>query len=373
MKRFVVICLLLVLACGAAVAQSVQGLEMHGYIQNRFYANPDTSAAFGVDRVSLIAKANLPENAKLYVEYYIHPWVTDKAALTFDSNGDLKSATIAEQSRNYLESAYVEFPTKDGFLRVGKGRGLNFGVIPAYANRKTTQYGSLAETFTQDRITGVQYCVRDEKFEGGISLYDAPHVGNRGLGSYIVAGKTVKHLAERDDNANLSGKLAISGRVGWVYDNFRWHLSGSTSKMINAEADKIAANYAPPTTGYSTDTTMNKYGLDATYQNGNLFAQVEAYRGQYSVVRVDGCGVILGYEPKDKPRFYMAYNLLTNNLAPTATQETWDTRQTIFGYVYPVSKGVWVEANYLKNQEVPGAGLPSVKNDLFFIELFTSI
>lgn len=363
MKRFVVVvCLLLVLACGAAVAQSVQGLEMHGYIQDRFYANPNASAVFAIDRVSISAKADLPNKAKMYVEYYINPWVTDKV---------LASGTITgEQSRNYLESGYAEIPTKDGFLRIGKGRCLNFGITPAYGNRKTTSYGSLAETFTQDRVTGIQYCVRDEKFDGGISILDASHVTNRALGPYVVSTtNTVKHIAERDDNANLSGVLAATAKIGWVYPNFKWHLSGSTSKMLAAEASAIAGFYDSTT----TDRTMNKYGLDATYQKGNLFMSAEGYRGQYSMVRIDGLGLILGYEPKDKPRYYVTYNTLTNNLKPTFVQQTWDTRQFIFGYVYPISKGVWLEGNYIKNMEVPGGGVSKVKNDMMFAELFTSI
>lgn len=368
MKRFVVVCILLALACGAAVAQS-QSLEMHGYIQNRFYANPDSSAVFAVDRFSIQAKAEFADKAKMYVEYYVHPWVTDKV---------LAGGTITgEQSRNYLESAYAEFPTKDGFLRIGKGRCLNFGITPAYGSRKTTGYGSLAETFTQDRITGAQYCVKDEKLEAGLSIYNASHVTNRALGPYVVTSPTVKHIAERDDNANLSGLLAITGKIGWVYPNFKWHLSGATSKMVASEATAIAGFYAPPVVtaaaGDTVDRTMNKYGLDATYQKGNLFASVEGYRGQYSIVRVDGLGLILGYEPKDKPRYYITYNTLTNNLAPTAIQQTWDTRQMIFGYVYPVSKGVWVEGNYIKNMEVPGAGASKVGNDMMYVELFTSI
>lgn len=363
MKRFVLVCLVLIMSSGFALAQSVKGLEMHGYIMNRFYANPDKAAAFSVERVSISAKADLPEEAKMYVELYIHPWVSDKVV----------NNVTAEQSRHYLESAYIDMPTRDGFLRIGKGRGLNFGITPSYGNRKTTQYGSLAETFSQDRITGIQYCVTNDNFDGGISIYDAMHVGNRGLGSYPVSSNVVKHIAERDDNANLSGKLAVSGKVGWKHPNFNWHVSGSVSKMISAEADKIAGFYNPSVVAGTADRTMSKYGVDATYKKGNLFGSIEAYRGEYSVVRIDGYGLILGYEPKEKPRIYCAYNVLTNNLAPTATQETWDTRQTIIGYVYPVSKGVWLEANFIKNQEVPGASLPTVKNDLFFIELFTSI
>jgi hypothetical protein len=372
LKRFVVICLLLVLACGAAVAQSVPGLEMHGYIQDRFYANPNASAVFAIDRVSISAKADLPNKVKMYVEYYIHPWVTDKVL----ANGTI----TGEQSRNYLESGYAEIPTKDGFLRVGKGRMLNFGITPAYGNRKTTSYGTVAETFTQDRVTGIQYCVKDEKLEAGLSITDASHVTNRAIGPYVVSTtNTVKHIAERDDNANLSGKLAIAGKIGWAYDNFKWHLSGSTSKMIAAEATAIAGFYAPPITadyvgnGTTNDRTMNKYGLDATYQKGNLFASAEGYRAQYSIVRVDGMCLILGYEPKDKPRYYISYNVLTNNLAPTAVQQTWDTRQAIVGYVYPISKGVWLEANYIRNMEVTGGGAHQVNNDMLFAELFTAI
>jgi len=144
-------CLLMSLATGV-VAQTIQNVELHGYIQNRFYVPQAASARFGIDRVSLSAKAAIGETMTGYVEIYHHP--------------NLPAVAAAEQFRTYIESAYLEAPLGTGRIRMGKGTQLNFGITPAYPNRKTSQYGIIPETFTQDRIVGFQYTQKSGIFDG---------------------------------------------------------------------------------------------------------------------------------------------------------------------------------------------------------------
>lgn len=358
------------LAAMPALAQGLQNVELHGYMQNRSYANPDYSARFVTERVSLSAIGNFGD-ATGYIETYIHPWLTDR---TF--TGPLGGTVTADQFRIYLESAYVDLPLGAGRLRVGKGRQLNFGLTPSYPNRKTSQYGILAETFTQDRITGAQYSYKCSAFDIGASLYSDLQVLTRSIGDFSGANAgpgeigVVKHFVDKDDPGNPSGALAASMRVGITRPTYQFHFSGMTGGLQQAGADFIASQYGIGA-GLNTDKTHNKYGVDGIFTAGPYVLQAEAYQGNFSFVKVSGYQVLVGYQPKDKQRFYVRWSALNNDEAPGTTNTTWDTQQLTVGFVQPIRKGVWLEVNFENNLETPPSGTAQRKNNLLFAELFT--
>lgn len=377
MKKLLVIAfvaaLLMSLAAIPVLAQGLQNVELHGYMQNRFYANPDYSARFVTERVSLSAIGNFGD-ATGYIETYIHPWLTDRTDLPAPlAPGHTVSA---DQFRIYLESAYVDLPMGAGRLRLGKGRQLNFGLTPSYPNRKTSQYGILAETFTQDRITGAQYSYKCAEFDIGATLYSDLQVLTRSIGDFSGANAgpgeigVVKHFVDKDDPANPSGALAASMRVGITKPNFQIHASGMTGGLDQADANFIASQYGIAA-DVNTDTAHNKYGVDGSYSVGPYVLQAEAYQGNFSFVKISGYQVLLGYQPKNKQRFYVRWSALNNNQAPKAANTTWDTQQFTVGFVQPIRKGVWVEINFEDNLETPPPGVPNRKNNLLFAELFT--
>lgn len=356
----------------AAWAQGIQNVELHGYMLNRFYANPDSSAEFVTERVSLSAVGQLGADGTAYVEVYFHPW--------------LPSVTAAEQFRTYLESAYVDLPFAKGRIRIGKGRQLNFGLTPSYPNRKTTQYGILSETFTQDRIQGFQYAYKKGDFDFGASLYTDQSIGTRGIGDFpgAEAVKVVQHFVDKDTPSDISGELAGSVRLGITTPCLQAHISGAVGKFRQSDADTIAAPYGIAA-GVNTDTDHNKYGVDVVYSNGPFVAQAEWYRGNFSFLGITGYSVLVGYQPKDSRRVYLRYAALNNNRTPIDNpplvppyvnsagqrtfieRRTWDTQQLTLGIVQPIRKGVWAEFQYEKNMERPG----SADNDLLFVEFFT--
>lgn len=377
--------ILLSLAAIPVLAQTPSNVELHGYMQNRLYANPDYSARFVTERGSLSAIGNFGD-ATGYIELYIHPWLTDR---TF--SGPLGGTVTADQFRIYLESAYADLPFANGRLRLGKGRQLNFGLTPSYPNRKTSQYGILAETFTQDRITGAQYSYKCGAFDFGASLFSDLQVETRSVGDFSGAingpgaVSTVKHFVDKDDPANPSGALAGSVRIGVTRPNYQIHFSGQTGGLSQADADFIGSQYVLDgtyTAGDNTDVTHNQYGVDASYSYGPFVVQGEWYQGNFSFVKVTGYQVLVGYQPKDKGRFYARWSALNNNQSPFAQniagpparqigQPTWDTRQLTLAYIQPIRKGIWVELDYERNLENPPAGFGDKDNDLFFVELFT--
>lgn len=347
----VVVALMMSLAASLC-AQGLQNVELHGYMLNRFYANPDDSARFATERVSLSAVGQLGKDGTAYVEVYYHPWIP--------------SVTAAEQYRTYLESAYVDLPLGVGRIRIGKGRQLNFGLTPAYPNRKTTQYGILSETFTQDRIQGFQYDVKRGTMDFGASLYTDQPVGTRDIGGYPgqEAGKIVKHFVDKDIPSDVTGELAGSVKIGWNTPCLQAHISGAVGKLRQSDANIIAAAYDTTT----TDRDHNKYGADLVYATGPFVAQGEWYKGSFSFLDITGYSVLVGYQPKDSRRVYLRYAALNNARSPLVSNPlTWDTQQLTFGLVQPIRKGVWAELNYEKNMESVG----SVKNDLLFVEFFT--
>lgn len=365
--------ILMSLAAIPVFAQGVQNVELHGYMQNRFYANPDYSARFVTERVSLSAVGTLGD-ATGYIEMYLHPWLTDRTDLpAILAPGHTVSA---DQFRAYLESAYVDLPFAMGRIRLGKGRQLNFGLTPSYPNRKTSQYGILAETFTQDRITGAQYDYKCAAFDFGASLYSDLQVETRSIGDFSGAINgagtisTVKHFVDKDDPGNPSGALAISARLGLTRPNFQIHASGMTGGLQQADADYIASQYGI-LAGVNTDKTHNKYGLDGSYTCGPYILQAEAYQGNFSFVKVTGYSVLAGYQPKDKQRFYIRWAAIDNNQAPATAQQTWDTQQLTIGFVQPIRKGVWLEIDFENNMETPPSGIGTKHNNLLFAEFFT--
>lgn len=361
-----VIALALLLSLGSSVlAQAIQNVELHGYMQNRFYAPPSASARFVVDRLSLSASAKLGEDGQAYAEVYYHPWLTDQVV-----PGTYGGSVTTGEFRTYVESAYVDLPVGPGRLRLGKGRQLNFGMTPSYPNRKTSQYGIIAETFTQDRIVGAQFDVKRDMWDGGVTLYTDQSVGRRNIGEFAGALPTdmVPHLVDKDVPGAISGKLAVAGRFGVNTPCFKIHASGATGGLNRNQIGFIASTFGLFST---TDTSHSKYGLDATYSSGPFLAQAEWYTGEFSFVGISGYQVLVGYQPKDGRRAYARWSALNNDWAPTTNAASWNTQQFTLGIVQPIRKGVWAELNWEKNMESPPAGTSSIDNDLLFLEIFT--
>lgn len=355
--------LLVVCAGGCAFAQAVQDIELHGYMLNRFYANPDSTARFAMERVSLSAVGKLGQDGTAYIEVYYHPWLTDRVL------GTAPNQFTAEQGRVYMESAYVDLPWAGGRIRIGKGRHLAFGMTPSYPNRKTTQYGILSETFTQDRIQGFQYVYKKDALDFAASLTTDLRIGSRSAGEFpgVESSKVVRHFCERDDNANLSGRLAGSVKLGVSKPNVQAHISGAVGKLVQADADFIGGQYGF-SAGANTNRDHNKWGADVIYNWGPYVAQSEWYQGNFSFLKVTGYNVLVGYQPKEGRKAYLRWAAL-NNDRPTNPERplTWDIQQFTVGIVQPIRKGVWAEFQYEKNKEKGG----SVDNDLLFVEFFT--
>ena len=344
MKGFVlsvIILSVLLSLIAPCLAQGVQNVEVHGYMQNRFYANPDSTARFVTERVSLSASSQLGTDGTAYVELYF--------------------------PTTYVESAYVDLPLFAGRMRFGKGRQLNFGLTPSYPNRKLSTYGIVSETFTQDRITGAQYAYKAGTFDFGLSVFTDQLLGSRNIGDFISNISTtnvVAHFSDRDSSAGNAGDMAVSTKLGLKTGNLTTHISGAIGKISQ---ENLTSLNAGPNAIALTSTDHNKYGIDSVFSAGNFVAQGELYQGSFSSFKITGYSLLVGYQPKNSRRAYVRYEALDYNQTPTANQLTWEPQQLTVGVIQPIRKGVWAEFQYVKNNETGG----DIDNDQLFVEIFT--
>ena len=343
-------------------AQAADGLELHGWVANRFYGEPG-SAHFQAERISLYVSKDIDENLKAYIEYYYHNWAnlkTDKG------------------SPWMLESAYVNFTDKKGNqLRIGKGRVFCFGLVPTYGNRKHSEYGLVAETFTQERSVGLQYfgSTADKKLDFGIALLNALPPSTRFSGTdqaFFRDEPVVSHLADKGDGKNLAGSARIAvpvmagGKLG---------LSYRTGKLTKADLTFLGSKDLLDRGAHSD--TNNQWGADFNYKHkSGVVAQAEYYGAKMSSLDFNGWDALLGYEPADPMgvKYYARYGKLDlDPPAVTSSSYTWDQTQWIVSLVKPLRKGkpVWLQVEWISNDETPPSGTSKVDNDVFFVELFT--
>ena len=352
-------------------------VEIHGYMLNRMYTNPSMSARFVTERFSLSAVAKLGEDGTAYVEYYFHPWLTDQVVSNGLTNVGVSPAgtnVTAEQSRTYMESCYVDLPLGPGRIRIGKGRQLNFGLTPSYPNRRTSQYGILSETFTQDRIQGFQWSAKSESLDGGVSFFTDQDLGTRDIGgcASAIAGVDIQsHIVDKDNGANISGRMAVAGRIGVTRPSFQLHASAAVGGLNPAQLVPVNSAGSGWNRPANTNTDHNKFGVDTVWSSGPFFIQGEWYTGKFSFLGITGYQLALGWQPKDKPRYVVKWAAMDNDKAPTTNSRTWNVQQLTLGYVYPIRKGVWIEINYEKNMTSNPAGTTAPKTDMLFTEFFT--
>jgi hypothetical protein len=348
-------------------------------MQNRLYLADRASAEYRLERLSLSAIAALPKDSTAYTEVYYQPYTT------------VGNANV------YLESAYYETGAGAGRIRVGKGRRMTFGMVPAYPNRKTTNYGIVAEAFTQDRPQGVQYLLQKGVMDSGISVHNGYRLGIRNIGdvpgdTLRTAGETtpstldltkrlnvVPHLCFREADSSLrpSNKLAVSARLGGKWNcGLKAGVSMSVGKLDDADLALLKpggtlGGVAGLVSAAATKNTMNVFGLDAGYKSPSGFVlQGEYYKATVSDLDYNAWDVLGGFEMRNGWKVFARYGTQNMDTPRTANPLSWDTKQLSLSVVQPLRKGLWMQYEYERNREGTNSGV-NIPNDIFFAELFT--
>ncbi|MBN1458266.1 MAG: hypothetical protein JXA57_01935 [Armatimonadetes bacterium] len=384
----------MLIGMAAVYADGPPAVEVHGWSLTRYYADTTVFATrdgTGIvadeeedshvewERFSLSAKAQMEGGRSAYAEVYIHPWLPN-----------------SDPSFLYLESLYVDFPQNDETtIRIGKGRSTAFGIVPGYGNRKTSNYGPLAETFTMDRALGLQVMHKDGPNSLNVALFESQRPGARLIGmaadSQLDGGAvgvtTVPHLVNRDTPADRSGELELSARYGRQVGDINVGLSGRGGAMDNADAAFLASKFADYN---GTNKTRLYYGLDATYKTMPWYVTGEYYGGTLGGLRQSGYAIVVGVEPTAEctgvwrelsgacKGLFVRYTDLNIGVDPEVNNPyTWDTQQWAVSYVLPlkvINANIpyfkWLQFEYERNTEDVPSGADENPNDVFFVELF---
>jgi len=402
MRTHWLICALVVLgllsAVAAAAAEEAKGppaVEVHGWILTRYYLDTTVNAtqdSSGVitnevedswlewERMSLYSTARLANGKEAYAEVYIHPWLPN-----------------SDPSFLYLESLYLDVPAGDGAkYRIGKGRSNVFGIVPGYGARKTSNYSPLSETFTMDRVLGIQYMQNSGDNSFAFGIFNSQRPGMRLIGmaadAQMDAGSvpqtTVMHLTDRDNPAKRSGELEASARYGRQMGNLNVGISGRGGALDGTDAAFLAKFYP---TYNGTNQTRTKYGVDATYKQMPFYATFEYYAGEVGGIGQDGYAILIGVEPSTQctgiwremsgacKGLFVRYLNLDMDVPPVVNNTmTWDIEQLAISYVLPIDTKLlggypkWLQFEYERNEESAPAGASEIPNNLFFVELFTA-
>ncbi len=391
----VALCLLPAMLWAADGQAGPPAVEVHGWMLTRYYSDAtvnDTRDSSGVisnekddsrlrwERISLSGLARLEEGKSAYGEIYIHPWLPN-----------------TDPSFLYLESLYLDVPAGPGAkFRVGKGRNMTFGIVPAYGIRKTSNYGPLEEAFTMDRALGIQYLQTKGKDSLGFAILNGQRPGTRYIGMtadmQLATGgltrTTVAHLTDRDVPNDRSGTLGVSARYGR-------QLSASLNGGVSAKASAIDATdrafLAKKFATYNgTSSTLHRYGVDLTHSTLPFYGTAQYYVGDTGNIRSSGWEILLGVEPSPKSTspwrelsgackgLFVRYGKMKIDVPKTLDPITWDTNQLALSYVYPLrvksisSLPKWIQIEYERNREETPAGMSQIPNNVLFVELFSA-
>ncbi|MFB3882265.1 MAG: hypothetical protein ACE149_13440 [Armatimonadota bacterium] len=390
-----VVAFVLSAVCAAIAAEGPPAVEVHGWSLTRYYVdlvvddtrdgstgaitNKEEDSRLEWERFSISGLARLDGGKVVYSEVYIHPWLPN-----------------SDPSFLYLESLYLDVPVGPGAkVRLGKGRSNAFGIVPSYGNRKTSNYGPLAETFTMDRALGVQFLQTRGKDSLNLGLFESQRPGTRAIGMAAdmqldegsLARTTVSHLANRDTPAGRSGKLEVSGRYGRQMGALNVGISGRGGELDDIDAAFLASKFA----NYNgTNRTRLYAGFDATYQKMPYYATAEWYGGSLGGIDQSGYAILVGVEPSAKctgiwqdlsgacKGLFIRYTNLDTDTTPSlASSITWDTEQWAVSYVLPIKTkyfplAKWIQIEYERNKETVPAGGDEIPNNVFFVELFSA-
>lgn len=276
----------------------------------------------------------------------------------------------------YLEHAFIGIKglPLNGVLYIGQTRNYAFGLTPTGANRKTTNYGIVADMFTHDRVLGAQYIGKVNVLDFSAAVYNGYAIGNRAAGEGV---NKINFLADRDstlgafqgrdasDNKEAAARFGVSNVSG-----FSAGVSGSVGRLSAADLTFVKTNVNAD----YTSKTKNRFGVDAKYNVGALLLQGEFYQGKTSELSHNAWQALalykIPYLENKTIDVYGRYGMVTPDIDATPSSYTWELKQTVAGIIYYFTKSIWLQTELEFNDENPMDGIEKIDNDVYFTELF---
>jgi len=349
---------------------------------------------FRAERLITMATGELKDVANFNVSIYFHPWVP------------------VMPGQIYVESVYFTLKKLPGIgklplngsILIGQGRNRNFGVMPSYSNRKTSEYGIVSDMFTHDRIQGIQLNFSQKPIFFGVSLHNGYKLGARSMGGVKFLadrGLDLVNLANDVDNGKeisvragikcpkVPSDAAISFSYAKLYDDGKKLDDPTKNDDITFLMDNVLGlreitkdekgNPVVKVKGEMEKKDKIRIGFDSTavFKKRDLPAypsmlRCEAYYGMTGDLNHIGLCGLLGVKVKPlKLDLYTRVGRiqldLEDNQRSPKNSLTWNLTQICVSGVFAIQKGITLRVEYEKNiEDVPGGGEAPDNDRLFF-------
>jgi len=331
---------------------------------------------FRAERLITMATGELKDVANFNVSIYFHPWVP------------------VMPGQIYVESVYFTLKKLPGIgklplngsILIGQGRNRNFGVMPSYSNRKTSEYGIVSDMFTHDRIQGIQLNLSQKPIFFGISLHNGYKLGARSMGGVkFLADRgldLVNHANDVDNGKEISVRAGIKCPKGPsdAAISFSYAKLYDDGKPIDDPKKNDDISFLKGIIGKETEKRDKiRIGFDSTavFKKRDLPAypsmlRCEAYYGMTGDLNHIGLCGLLGVKVKPlKLDLYTRVGRiqldLEDNQRSPKNSLTWNLTQICVSGVFAIQKGITLRVEYEKNiEDVPGGGEAPDNDRLFF-------
>jgi len=341
MNKRVLVSSLLVILMSLGIASTVCAqVQTHGFVLFRSIATHDEYSN-RIERYGIKFSEKMNDEFDWVTEIYIHPQFGWGAG--------------------YMESAYLNWDLSKRVpwnfkIRLGKGRNYAYGQTPDYSRRRTSDYSLYSESFTQQRVLGVQTFSQFGKVQLAVAVINPYNQASRTLPDFALSTSNLNiPICDRDNDNSLVSRLAVSGRLGYAND------------ILNVGADLYVGSPKDGTTGAKTRAGID---AEAKLKNG-LLAQVQYTMATTAVFmggKVDdldhmGAEALVGYEV-GKAGLYARYGMVSYDDKMQALNST------MVSAVYKITPRIHFRLEGLINGEDTDAakGWNECDNNVLFFE-----
>jgi hypothetical protein len=367
----------------AALEKKVADIEakqtsvtLHGYIRSRYYNGQAMKSTINVEEISLNPHMIISPNMEADLNFFFYP----------QTSGTQAASTLYVAQANVI----VKSLPFNGRLIVGKDRNWTYGITPSGPNRLLSNYSLYSDTFTHDRVTGMQYIGKlgaNKSLDFGVAVVNGYVVGSRNIGipsQPVVTPSASIALANRDGNMNLDNNYAISARLGGnIISSLNIGASGYYGKVSPTDMTSLAGLLPANTTISMIKRNKTQYGLDLKYVWQGLVIQAEGTEAKTGDLKYNGAQTQIAYNFDPKNCLIGQYGMVnfTDSKLGTATAAktaTWDKTQIALSFKHKLNKKASLQLEQEFNREkVPGALVAAgakkrIKNDVTFLEFFVA-